>query len=208
MRKIDIIVSLIIGEVVGLFLLGILKNLGIEAIFGIGIKSISLIIPIAFPVLSAFCLYIAFLIGRKFLIVFQAAKFILTGALNTFIDLGILNLLMFVFGIATGMGYSVFKGISFVIATINSYFLNKFWTFDKIETKKTKKEMTQFFLVSIIGFGINIGTASIIVNVVGPQFGFTDGFTDKMWGNVGAIVATFVGMTWNFIGYKFVVFKK
>ena len=121
MKKIDIIVSLIIGEIVALFSLGILKNIGIEVIFGFDMKTIAMIIPVAFPILSAVCLYIACVIGRKFLVIFQIAKFALTGALNTFIDLGVLNLLMFVSGIATGFGYSAFKGISFIIATINSF---------------------------------------------------------------------------------------
>lgn len=206
--KIDIIVSLIIGEIVALFSLGILRNLEVEAVFGINIKALAIIIPIALPVCSALFLYIACLIGRKFLVVSQIAKFALTGALNTFIDLGILNLLMFVFGIATGFGYSLFKGISFIIATVNSYFLNKFWTFGKKEINKTKQEMTQFFLVSAIGFGINITVASLVVNFIGPQLCFADGFTEKMWGNIGAVAATFAGMAWNFAGYKFIVFKK
>src|SRR3989344_2662710 len=102
------------------------------------------------------------------LIIRQAIKFVLVGILNTLVDLGVLNLLIFASGIASGFGYSAFKGISFTVAVINSYFLNKFWTFKMRETEGVKREFAQFFIVSLIGFGINVGVASFVVNVVGP----------------------------------------
>ena len=203
MRKVDIIVSLIIGFVVALFSIGILKNIGIEAIFGIEIKTMAMILPILFPILSVVCLYIACVIGRKFLVVFQIAKFVLTGALNTFIDLGILNLLINISETSFGPIVSVFKGISFLLASLNSYFLNKFWTFGIQNDKKTHKEFFQFFIVSVVGFIINVGAFSFI-NCIEPQFGFSH----KIWANVAALAATFAGMAWNFAGYKFIVFKK
>jgi len=154
----------------------------------------------------------------------QAVKFVLVGILNTLIDLGALNLLIFISGISAGLGYSAFKGISFILAVLNSYFLNKFWTFKSRGAGGKKKEFTQFFMVSAIGFGINVGVASLVVNVIAPNFssilvecvGTTNGVLEcftkvapysKLWANVGAICATFAAMTWNFLGYKFIVFK-
>ena len=197
MKKIDIFAALIIGEVISLFFLAILKNIEIE------IKELFWILPVAFPILSAVGLWFAHLISKKFSIVWQIAKFALVGALNSFVDLGVLNLLMFVSGAVVGVSYPLFKGISFIVASTNSYFWNKFWTFDS-ERKIQKKEFSQFFLVSIVGFLINVGVASLIVNIVGPQFGLSS----KIWANIGAVGATFIGMTWNFLGYKFIVFKK
>lgn len=135
----------------------------------------------------------------------QAVKFVLVGGLNTVIDFGVLNLLIFTTSIASGFGYAAFKGISFVAAVINSYFLNKFWTFKS--AGNSGKEFSQFFLVSLIGFGINVGVASLVVNAIANPFGFS-GISDKIWANVGALAATFCAMAWNFIGYKFIVFKK
>ncbi len=141
------------------------------------------------------------------LIVRQAVKFILVGILNTLIDLGVLNLLIFLTGIASGFGYSAFKGISFIVAVINSYILNKFWTFKSAGGNQAAREFGQFFIVSAIGFGINVGVASLVVNVIGNPFAFS-GISDKIWANVGALSATFCAMAWNFIGYKFMVFRK
>ena len=69
---------------------------------------------------------------------------------------------------------------------------------------KAGREFTQFFIVSAIGFGINVGIASLVVNLIGPRFDITE----KIWANIGAIFATFFAMVWNFLGYKFIVFKR
>ncbi len=138
------------------------------------------------------------------LIINQTKKFILVGILNTFIDLGVLNILIWVSGIASGPLYSVFKGISFIVAVFNSYFWNKSWTFKKKETIKDRKEFACFFIVAFLGLVINISVASWLVNVVEPQFGMSL----KIWANIGAICAAFISMAWNFLGYKFFVFKK
>lgn len=197
MEKRDIIACLIAGELIALLSFGILKNFGIEQ------KLIYWLLPILMPAFCLFCLYIAFVLKKTIPMIWQLAKFVLTGVLNTVIDLGILNLLMYEFNIFSGLFFSIFKGISFLGATTNSYFWNKFWTFDS-KKKIHKKEFTQFFFISGIGFLINIGTATIIVNAIGPQFSLSA----KVWANFGAVIASFAGMTWNFLGYKFWVFKK
>lgn len=198
MKKIDIILALIIGEIVAWFFFGILKNLEVE----IGILSLALLI--LFPILSVLGLWIAFLIGKKFLFVYQIAKFFLIGALATVADIALLNLLFWIFGIATGIYFSVFKGVSFLIATSSKYLGDKFWAFEKMEKVGMRKEFSQFFAVTLGGLIINVGVASYIVNVFGAQFGISE----KIWANIGAIIAAFSTIIWNFIGYKFLVFKK
>lgn len=196
LKKSDIIISIIIGFLIGVLFLIIFKNVGAEIPYRWSL-------PVVFPFLTLLGIFLAAFIGRKLLIVWQAAKFLLVGALNTFIDLGVLNLLILISGIASGSLYSVFKGISFTIAVINSYFWNKFWTFKRSKTTAPGKEFLQFFIVSVIGFSINVGAASLVVNVIGPQFGLIA----EVWANIGAIVAALCGTVWNFIGYKFIVFK-
>ena len=73
---------------------------------------------------------------------------------------------MLLSGLSAGAGYSGFKGISFIAAVVNSYFWNKYWVF--ASTGKNKKgEFLKFFIISAIGFGINVGIASFAVNIVG-----------------------------------------
>ncbi|MBU4350994.1 GtrA family protein [Candidatus Parcubacteria bacterium] len=129
----------------------------------------------------------------------QFLKFFLVGSLNFLIDLGILFLLISASGMDKGWQYSVFKGISFFIATVNSYFLNRAWTFESKERK-----FNLFLLISIIGFFINVGVASLVVNSISPWFGLNS----KTWAIIGAVKGSFVGLFWNFLGYKFIVFKE
>ena len=179
-----------------MFSFSIFKNMEVQ------IEWLYWIWPVFMPIFCAGCLWFASVLAKKLSFIWQLAKFVLVGVLNTLIDIGILNFLMLVTGIASGTFYSIFKGFSFIVSVVNSYFWNKHWTFGK-KTEKTKTEFIQFFIVSVIGFGINVSSASIIVNIIGPQFGLSP----AIWANVGAIGAAFCGMTWNFLGYKFIVFK-
>jgi putative flippase GtrA len=66
------------------------------------------------------------------------------------------------------------------------------------------KEFYQFFAVTLTGLIINVSIAHLIVNVMGPQFSLPA----ALWGNLGGIGAVIVTFAWNFVGYKFFVFKK
>lgn len=161
-------------------------------------------LPVVFPILSVFCLWIAYLIGKKFLFIYQLAKFLLIGALATVFDLGTLGVFMAFTGVSIGGEYALFKGISFLIATIAKYFADKLWAFEKKETEGATKEFGQFLLVTMIGFGLNVSIAYFVATFIKPQFGLPQ----ESWGMIGGVVATLVTFAWNFVGYKFIVFKK
>ena len=201
--KKDVFLASLVGFLVAVLFLSVAANLGIDLWF----LPVTLLV---FPVLSALGIIIAAAIGKTIPALLQAAKFLLTGALNTFIDIGVLNLLIAFTGAASGLAYSVFKGLSFLTALTNSYVWNKYWSFAPGPAtaailkprKELAQEIVQFFVVSAFGFGINVGTASIVVNAIGPQFGFSQ----ELWANVGAIIAAFNSFVWNFLGYKLIVF--
>lgn len=132
----------------------------------------------------------------------QFIKFLLVGLLNTGIDFGILNLLMFSTGITSGLGYTLFKAISFICAVINSYICNKRWTFQKGKSFE-KKEFSKFLIISIFAFSINVATASVLVNFTKPVFGISP----YIWANISALVAAGFTTLINFFGYKYLVFK-
>ena len=197
MKRLDAFLAALIGFLNGVFLWLILGQIGMEIPF-------SWILPIVFAFFGAFGLYIASLIGKKILIIFQAAKFFLVGTLNTFIDLGVLNFFIWISDMSRGIFYVVFKTISFLVATTNSYFWNKFWTFERKKEGFKPKEFSKFLVITAIGLLINVGVASFLVNVIGPKFGIGE----RIWASVGAIVAAFFAFLWNFTGSKFIVFKK
>lgn len=155
-------------------------------------------------------LFIARLISQKIPVIWQLGKFVVIGVLNVLVDLGILSLVTFAFRsffdidsktiiISVISFYSFYKALSFIIANINSYFWNKYWTFGQQGEKKA--EFIQFFMVSVVGFVINVSVASIAFRLV-------SGFSSDQAGLIGAVAGAIIGLAWNFLGYKFIVFKK
>lgn len=197
--KSDILAAAVIGILAFLFSLLVIKNLKLKIPY---FWSALFFIP-----LCLVGIYIGYLLGQKKKVIFQFAKFGETGGLNLLVDFGILNLLILLTGISTGILYSVFKGISFTSAVINSYIWNKFWVFKKRgKSEEVRKEIINFVIVSVVGLGINVLLASLLVyfsSLGHPQLQW-----QKIWANAGAALGSITAMMWNFIGYKFFVFKK
>lgn len=204
LTKKDYYLVSLIGFSFALFSVPIIKNLDLESLQGFPMNFRNIVLLVVFFVVFAnFALYIASVINKKVKIALQFAKFAAVGAFNTFLDWGVLNLLIMVTGIASGPAYSGFKGISFIIAAISAYFWNKYWTFDS-KQETNSEEIVKFSVVTGIGFLINVSLASLIVFV----FKGTTVVTPEQLANLGAAVATVVSLVWNFIGYKIFVFKK
>lgn len=215
MTKKDLLFGIAAGLLIGLLVLPILKAAKPELYD----KLAFLILPF-FLIGTPLGLVVAKLISRKISIVWQIGKFGVIGVLNTLVDIGSLAFITFllrsslsidpkkelivVSGVAITV-YSLYKAITFIIANINSYFWNKYWTFDQGSQKKTHAQFLQFFAVSVVGFIINVLVASIIyksLDVILP------GTTDDQKGLLGAAAGSIIGLAWNFIGYKFIVFKE
>lgn len=203
--------AIVAGLLIGFLLLPVLKTAS-PAIFA---KFAIAIIPF-FLLATPLGLRIAFFIGKKIAIVYQIAKFGLIGVLNTLVDLGVLALVTLVFSayfqieskdilVAGITFYSIYKGFSFIVANISSYFWNKYWTFDQGEKKQTKSEFLQFFAVSVVGFLINVFVATVVFKII---LGSLIGMTAGQLGLIGAAAGSIAGLAWNFIGYKLWVFKK
>ncbi len=148
----------------------------------------------------------------------QFGKFVVTGFMNTGIDWGVLYLLLVLSGQNEGLYVLVFSAISFSIATINSFFVNKYWTFSHKKSKrkdKAAKDFVQFLSVTLVGLLINAGITYLVSNFIPPFFGlgildayFPPEKIQDLWVMFGKALATGVSLIWNFLGYKLWVFKK
>ncbi len=134
----------------------------------------------------------------------QFLKFVVVGIINTAVDFLVLNLEIVLTGITEGPALFALNAISFGIATTNSYFLNKYWTFKDKTQKAQGTKFAQFLIISIIGAIINSSIVYLGATFIEPLFGLSP----QLWANVVKIFATGASLIWNFLGYKFIVFKK
>ncbi len=196
--KHDVWLSSGIGALIAVLMLPILANFRIilspphAAAFVVGM---ALLVLVGYG--------IAHVTSKRWPVIMQVVKFSTVGVLNSSIDLGVLNMLITLTGIPQGLWFSAFKSVSFLVAVTNSYFWNKYWTFRATHTSSFK-EVLKFFMVNFVGFLINVSVASFVVNAIGAPAGFPL----RAWANIGAFSAALFSMTWNFIGLKFIVFKR
>ncbi len=189
---------LVVGFLVGWLVLVPAKNLGYALSAPLVTGSV-----VGFTLFAPLALWILKRLARSWDVLERFGKFAAVGTLNSLIDIAVLNALIGVTGIVVGWWFVGFKCVSFVVAKVNSYFWNKFWTFES-RTKVSIKEYLTFTAFTLVGAGINIGVASILVNVVGSPAGMDP----KWWVNISAVIAIFIGLTWNFLTYGKAVFKE
>jgi putative flippase GtrA len=133
----------------------------------------------------------------------QFGRFAAIGFTNFIVYTGILNIFLWWTSISSGIWYSVFVSVAFVISVMHSYGFNKYWVFESGNSGQGKGELTRFFIITGIAGLINVGVASFLVNVVGPLFGITpDG-----WANIGGIVGSAVALIFSFAGTRLFVFR-
>lgn len=134
----------------------------------------------------------------------QFGKFFVVGILNTGLDFLVLNLLMWITQTYKGTPIVIFGTISFSVAVINSYFLNKYWTFGDQSKTQAPQQFVKFLSVAIVGLVLNNSIIYFITTLVNPIFGLSP----VLWANFAKAMATGVVLAWNFVGYKLFVFKK
>lgn len=120
----------------------------------------------------------------------EILKYLITGVVNTLTDFMIFSLLFYVFGI----GIILSNSLSFLVSVIQSFFINKHWTFSGSNlTTSTKKQMLSFFGVNLVGLvisNITIVLSAYVMHVL-----------------LAKLSATVLVFVWGFIMSKKFVFK-
>ncbi len=186
-------IALVIGAIGGLFLQPVLTNVlpGIGIVLRVVLFLICLLgSPVGLALLTSI-----FPSYRRFF------KFALVGTLNTAIDLGILNFLLTTFGQEQAYLFPIYATIGFLAATLNSFFWNKYWAFND-RPVHGGAPVIWFYIVSIVGFFVNVGLATGLVRLGAPP-----GLTLLIWENIAKVAGIAASLITNFVGYKYVVFR-
>jgi putative flippase GtrA len=130
----------------------------------------------------------------------RVIRFGAVGGVNTLIDFGILNLLMWVTGITGGSGLVLCNAAAFAAASLNSYFMNKGWTFGD-ESKVSPAQYALFLAFSGGGLAVNSGVLYLLTALP-----VAEEFSPILWANGAKAGATAASMVWNFLTYRRYVF--
>lgn len=198
-----------IGVAVGLLAQPILANTlqNLEHVTGFSPIALRAGTLIFFAFLAPIALWVASWIGKRLPVIYQFAKFAAVGSLNSALDLGIFNLQTLIWGgdpkNLTNWLFFIFKSISFLAATTNSFLWNKFWTFGDTH-RSTSATVFKFYAITVVTYALNVGVATGL-KAVGPL----GGVPVNVWVNVLApVLGILTAMFANFLSYKYFVFKE
>ena len=144
----------------------------------------------------------------------QFIKFGLVGVSNTAVD-WIVYYIVAGYIITAVSAKPTVKAISFLIAVLNSYLWNTIWTFKKEYNESVKASdsakrtiFVRFFIVSLIGWGVNYLVFRYMLN----NFSFSD--LEVLGKSISAqdlyplIGASAAAIIWNFFANKLWTYKK
>lgn len=195
LTKQDYLIAALIGFLVGVFAIPTLLNLGIR-----DLALLSALPPLV-PFLLVFVVFVGKILSRWIGVMAQITKFAAVGFLNTSIDFGVLNLLSLATGVTAGLVVGGVNVPGFTLATINSYFWNKYWVFRHKEGG-VAGDFPKFFGVALGGLLLN---SAVVIGVTSVPSPFPNSGT---WLNIAKALASLVALSWNFLGYKFLVFRR
>ncbi|HHT66211.1 MAG: GtrA family protein [Caldicoprobacterales bacterium] len=120
----------------------------------------------------------------------QLMKFGLVGFLNTGVDFLVFTLLTMAFGLHAAVSHV----ISYSCGVINSFLLNRFWTFQK-KGRSRPAQFVKFVLVNLVSLGLS----TLVLNLLETRAGLS-----VYPAKIGAVLCS---MAVNFAGSKMIVFR-
>ena len=197
--KKDFGLSLLAGVVVGLIVYLML----LAGSSGQGWETKSWFLIIALPFVFALGTWLGGVLANWFSFLHSFSRFVVVGFLNTAVDFGVLALLLYLLQYTDGQTTKLIVANtgSFLIAVTNSYFWNKLWSFEA--RGGGAGQFAQYIAITVIGLLLDDAIIYIGITYFQPMFGVSA----LNWIFVAKAVGTVVSLIWNFVGYRFIVFK-
>ncbi|MCL6638063.1 MAG: GtrA family protein [Firmicutes bacterium] len=125
----------------------------------------------------------------------QLFKFALVGCVNTLVDWAVYFTVIRLFPAESALFYAAAKGFSYFCGIVNSFFLNRCWTFKTQAEGNEGGRFVRFSLVNAVGLGINSLTMYEFLKFNGSHV-------------LALLVATTIAFGFNFTLSKIWVFRK
>lgn len=131
----------------------------------------------------------------------KVVRFGAVGVVNTLIDFAVLNLLLALFGVTGGWPLVLCNAVAFLGASLNSYFLNKRWTFAQ-KGSASLRQYAVFLVLAVGGLAIN----SVVLYLLVTGISRPSWVSPTLWVNVAKAAATVASLVWNYLACRYVVF--
>lgn len=123
-------------------------------------------------------------------------KFLAVGVVNTLVGTGTMFLLYNIFG----ANYWISSVSNYVVGSIVSYFLNKYFTFQNKE--RSFRQILLFISNVSICYLLAYGFAKPMIHWI------LSGFSEKMQDNISMLTGMALFIVLNYFGQRLIVFKK
>ena len=135
--------------------------------------------------------------GKRF------SKFSLVGLSNAVVDIGVLNLFLWLEPTREVSLMVLYNGVALVLPNLHSYLWNTLWTF-RGSAEHDLRQITLFALQVLVNIGISNGLFWALIH---PIIVYTEVPT-SLAGNVAKIISVTVASTISFFIMRYVVFSR
>ena len=132
------------------------------------------------------------------------SKFTLVGFANAVVDIGTLNLFLWLAPTRDPSLLALYNGVALVLANLNSYFWNTRWTFRGRAQRRNPRQRLLFTLQALFNICISNGLFFLLIR---PVLIYTD-IPTYLAGNVAKLISVAVASTVSFFLLRYVVFSR
>jgi putative flippase GtrA len=132
------------------------------------------------------------------------SKFTVVGLSNALVDIGTLNLFLWLASTREPLELALYNGVALVLANINSYFWNTRWTFRSRAQRKNFRQRALFTLQAILNICVSNGLFFVLVR---PVLVYTE-VPAYLAGNVAKVISVVVASTLSFFVLRYLVFSR
>jgi putative flippase GtrA len=132
------------------------------------------------------------------------SKFTVVGLSNAVVDLGILNLFLWLASTRDPSVLALYNGVALVLANVNSYFWNTRWTFRGRAKRRDRRQRVLFTLQALFNICVSNGLFFLLVR---PVLVYTE-VPAYLAGNVAKLISIAVASTLSFFLMRYLVFSR
>jgi putative flippase GtrA len=132
------------------------------------------------------------------------SKFTVVGFMNALVDIGTLNLFLWLASTRDPFLLALYNGVALVLANLNSYVWNTRWTFRGRAKRRDPRQRVLFALQALANIAVSNGLFFVLIR---PILIHTD-VPAYLAGNVAKIISVVVASIISFFVLRYVVFSR